>query len=265
MEGGLPCRILAGHPLSSFITTDATQDVFELVLARPVITPAGEHPWLVQLWWRAPQQGDRLVQVYVQGELYDVTPDPSIKEICLLIDRAQTNRIELLAVPADDPQAVWRPQPEQLASWEPSVMSTAQVALVRDEVLPVDTQMGVSVDGVGTDHGAMWPNDETRSGFGALWGTGCFGYDDATGLGLGIGELGAGPLGADGTAWRWRRDDLGVGSHDIEVRAVNYAGLPVADALLIQNVLIDNLPDPVSGLAVDPSFRLSWTLTNPNS
>jgi hypothetical protein len=251
--------------LSSFITTDATQSVFELVLARPVVTPAGEHPWLVNLWWRASQQGDRLVQVYIQGGLYDVTLDPSVREMCLLVDRTHTNRIELLAVPADDAQEVWRPQPGLLASWDPGVSSTAQVVLVRDESLAVDTQLVISVDGTNTDHGAMWPNDEPRSGFGALLGAGCFGYDDATGPGLGIGELGAGPLGLDGTALRWRRDDLGVGSHDIQVNAVNHSGLPVAVPLLIQDTLIDNLPDPVSGLSIDPSFLLSWTLTNPNS
>ncbi len=241
--------------MSSFITTDATQDVFGLVLARPVVTAAGEHPWLIHLWWLAPFQDDRLVQIYVQGELYDVTLDPAVREICLVLDRTRQNRIELLAVPADDPQAVWRPQPDLLGSWGPAISSVAEVVLVRDEMLPSDTQLVVEVDGKGVDRGAMWPQDQNRSGFGNP-----LGQDDEAGLGVGVGGLGVGPLGGDGTVWRWRRDGLGLGSHEIKVKAVDRTGAPVANPVLIEGVQVESLPDPVSGLTIDPSFHLSWAL-----
>jgi len=234
------------------------------VLARSILTSSGEHPTLAHLWWSAPGQGDRLVQVYVQGELYDVTLDISQREMYLILDRTHTNRIELLAVPADDPEAAWRPQPDLLASWNPSVNSTAQVRLVRDEALAVDTQVLVSVNGASLDHGPMWPNDVPRSGFGALMGVGCFGFDDATGPGLGLGDLGAGPLGADGFAWRWRRDDLPLGVYDIDLATVSHAGLAVTNPLTFQNVAIDDLLEPVTGLTLDGAFTLSWTQPNPN-
>lgn len=241
--------------MSSFITTNATQGVFELVLARPIVTAAGEHPWLVHLWWRAPLQDNRLVQVYVQDELYDVTLDPAVREMCLVLDRTRPNRIELLAVPADDSEAIWRPQPDLLGSWQPAVSSGVSVVVVRDETLPVDTQLVVEVDGPGVDHGAMWPEDQNRSDFDHI-----LTFGDVAGLGLGVGELGMGRLGADGTAWRWHRNDLADGIHNVNVRAVDVAGLPVANPLLLQNTLIDSLPDPVSSLTMDPSFRLSWNL-----
>jgi hypothetical protein len=239
--------------LSSFITTHATQDVFELVLARPVVAAAGEHPWLVHLWWRAPLQDDRLVQVYVQGELYDVTLDPALREMCLVLDRTQQSRIELLAIPANDPQAVWRPQPGLLGAWQPSVSSSARVDLVRDERLPVDTQLVVEIDGQKTDRGAMWPQDQNRSVTDGL-----LAFGDVAGVGLGVGDLGMGALGAGGTAWRWRRDVPSIGSHDVTINAVDLAGMPVADPILIQDVLIDSLPNSVTDLAINPSFGLSW-------
>lgn len=251
--------------MSSFITTKATQAVFDLVLARPIFTNSGEHPRLAHLWWSAPNQGNRLVQVYVQGELYDVTLDVTQRALYLDLDRTHTNRIELLAVPADDAQALWRPQQDLLASWSPSVASTAEVRLVRDETLATDTQVVVSIDGSDMDHGSMWPSDVSRSGFGALLGMGCFGFDDATGPGLGIGDLGAGPLGVDGFSWRWHRDNLGQGVYNIDLTTVNHAGLAVANPLSFQNVTLDDLPEPVEGLSLDESFTLSWTPPNQES
>lgn len=235
--------------MSSFITTDARQDVFELVLARPVTTPAGEHPKLAHLWWRAPMQGDRVVQVYVNDALYDVSLDTSVRQMFLVLDRTRQNRIELLAVPADDPRAVWRPQPELLNTWRPAVNSSARVVLVRDVDLPADTQLTVGIDGTIADHGPMWPGTETRS---------VPGDEDATGPGLGVGGLGAGPLGLDGTAWRWKRDDLDAGQHALRLDATDHTGRAVSDPVDL-DVTIEHLPDPVNGLFITPGFQLTWS------
>lgn len=240
--------------MSSFITTDATQDVFELVLARPVMTAAGEHPRLVHLWWRAPMQGDKVVQVYVNDVLYDVTLDPALREMLLILDRTRQNRVELLTVPADDPQSIRRPQPGLLRTWKPALDGSARVALVRDVNLPVDTQLVVGIEGGVADHGPMWPATETR---------GVPGDDDAMGLGLGVGELGTGPLGVDGTAWRWMRDDLEAGTHPVHVDAVNHAGQAVSDPLDFA-VTIEHLPDPVKDFYVTPGFQLAWALPGAN-
>lgn len=236
--------------MSSFLTLDATQDVFELVLARPVMTHTGQHPKLVHLWWRAPMQGDRLVQVYINDALYDVTLDTAIREMFLVMDRTRQNRIELLAIPADDPQAIWRPQPGLLMAWQPAVNSVASIDLVRDIGLPVETRLLLDVDATAIDHGPMWPTTETRS---------VPGDDDATGLGLGFGELGTGPLGFDGTAWRWRRDDLDAGEHSLRLLAIDHTGQAVSGSLEIA-ATIDLLPVPAIDISITPGFQLNWAL-----
>ncbi len=239
--------------MSSFVTIDATQDIFELVLARPVITATGEHPWLVHLWWRAPLQGDRVVQIYVQDELYDVSLDSWARAMFLVLDRTRTNRMELLAVPAGDPEAIWRAQPDLLRSWQPRVSDVAAVSLIRDETLSVDTRVDVEVDGVVIDSGLMWSNQVHRSDP-----DGNLEAGDVAGLGLGIGNLGAGRLGYDAASLCWRRDDLRQGTYDIVIGAVDSSGHPAADPLLLDDVLIDGLPGQVVGLSIDRAFQISW-------
>lgn len=254
MENGIPDQIRAGYTLSSFITTSATQDIFELVLARAVLTPAGEHPRIVHLWWRAPLQNNRLVQVYVDEKLYDVTSDATTREVYLDLDRTQQHRIELLAISADDPDAVWRPQPGLLESWHPKVSSTVNINLVRDETLPVDTQLMISLDGDETEYGSIWPPSEARAG--SLSEAGIT-YGGAFGLGLGIGELGSGPLGYDGTAWQWFRDDLSAGNHNAQITAMDQAGSPVSAPLDV-TLLTEQLPSPATGLSIIPPFGIAW-------
>ncbi len=237
----------------------ATQDVFENVIARPVATRHGHHPCLVHLWWSAPDQGPRLVQVYVNDQLTDVTTDPTQRQLWLMIDRTRPQRIELLAVPALDPDAAWRPQPESLTHWDPPVTDHATLTVIRDERLPVDTRLQVHVDGQPTDRGPMWPASQHRGGFGALLGLGEFGRDAVTGPGLGLGQLGMGPLGSEGTAWRWRRDDLTPGSHDLTVTATDHRGRTVAQPLTAADTGIDALPPAAETFTIDTAFTLAWT------
>ena len=233
----------------------ATQDPFELTLARPVTLPAGEHPALVHLWWRSAPAGERLVQVYVDDELYDVTADPAHRQMWLVLDRTAAHRIELLAVPMDQ---AWQPQADALVAWQPKVRDVARLAVLRDETLTVDTQVRVSVDGKVVNEGPLWPSDAHRGGFGALFGEGGFGFDAATGPGCGVGELGYGPLGADGTAWRWQRHDLKPGSRSLAVKATDRTGQTIAPGAM-QPVMIDHLAPPASQLQIESDFTLHWS------
>lgn len=238
--------------MSSVTSTSATQSVFELVLARPVVTETGEHAHLVHLWWRAPQQGERVVQVYVDGELIDVSLDPGQREVWLSLDRSIPRRIELVAlVPAVDD--VWTPVPSA-----PLSSSVAVVTLLRDESLPVDAHVAMHEGATQLDEGPMWPGEEHRSGFGALFGEGAFGFDAATGPGLGLGELGFGPLGADGGAWRWRRDDLAVGEHALELRATSREGESLSEPMSLPPVAITRLPAPPANVRLLSDFTLTW-------
>lgn len=235
-----------------------TQDIFELVLARPLVHADGDDAMQVHLWWRAPQQGSRLVQVYVNDALHDVTAWPAHREMWLLLDRTQAQRIELLAVDPALVNDVWRPQPALLKQWSPGIADVAALSLVRDEALPVGTQVTVSIDGSEVDRGPLWSSETTRSGFGALFGEGGFGTDAATGPGLGEGELGFGPLGSGGTAWRWRRDDLPAGAQAIELAVHELDGQSVLAPMTLPPHTLERLPAPAQGVRAEPGPVLRW-------
>lgn len=235
---------------------NVSQDVFELTLARPVATPVGEHATDVHLWWRAPMQGERLVQIYVDGALHDVTADATQRAVWLSLDRTRPHRIELLALPATH---AWHDHADRLAGWDPEPSSSAMIQLLRDEALPPDAVVHVAVDDEPTEAAPLWPGEVARSGFGGLFGLGRFGFDDAAGPGLGIGELGFGPLGRGGTRWRWSRDDLPAGGHTLTVEARDAAGHALVPPVDL-GLTINHLPEPIRDLAVSTDFTLTWSL-----
>jgi len=237
-----------------------SQDVFESVLVRPVTVEGGEHRGLVHLWWSAPQQGDRLVQVYLDGELIEVSQDPSQRELWVMCDRERGHRIELLAVDANAPELLLEAHPEELRGWDSTIYNDVSFGLIRDERLVVDAEVVIKLDGEDVDRGLMWPVDESRGGFGAVFGEGGFGFDAAASLGLGRGELGMGLLGSDGTAWRWRRYDLGAGTHSLSVQVMDRKGQLQASPLDITGVVVESLPVPAETFTVDPDFTLRWAV-----
>jgi hypothetical protein len=252
------------------MTLSTTQDIFDLTLARPAAESDARRGsvqglpglgGLIHLWWLAPEQGDRLAQVYVDGELNTVTCDPAQRELWLVCDPSQPHQIELLAVPADDAENIWRSRPELLQGCQSPLRRHASLTLLRDERLPVDTMVAVRVDGDEVARTALWPASEHRGGFGALFGLGEFGRDALTGPGLGSpdSQLGMGPLGADGTAWRWTSDVLSAGTHTITAQALDPGGQVVAELTEPINLTIDAVPVEARKMTVSPDFRLSWS------
>ncbi|MEX0745369.1 MAG: hypothetical protein WD118_07175 [Phycisphaeraceae bacterium] len=238
---------------------DYTQDIFELVLARPVMHRHGDDAMQVHLWWRAPQQGERLVQVYTDDALYDVTAWPSQRAMWLALDRRRPCRIALLAVDPAGVDSVWQARPELLGTWSPQVTDVARLSVLRDEgALPVSSAIRVEVDGALMADVPVWPAGASRGGFGALFGEGGFGIDAATGPGLGQGELGFGPLGADGVAWHWRRDDLAEGSHAVTLRVQDLTGQAVLASDTHRLLTIARLPAPAERVWCDSSGTLRW-------
>ncbi|MEX1017514.1 MAG: hypothetical protein WDZ31_12295 [Phycisphaeraceae bacterium] len=236
-----------------------TQDIFELTLARPATHAQGDDAMQVHLWWRAPQQGDRLVQVYVDGALYDVTAWPAQRAMWLLLDRTRAHRIELLAVdPAAEGGDVWRARPELLRTWSPTVPDVAAVTVLRNETLPVTAELGLAVDDGPATVTPLWPADVARGGFGALFGEGGFGSDAATGPGLGEGELGVGPLGADGVAWHWRHTHLPDGTRTLALNLHDPTGQPLLASPAERLLTIEHLPAPADGMWIDEPATLRW-------
>lgn len=241
-------------------TRQPTQDVFELVLARSVMHSAGVDPWLIHIWWRAPQQGSRLVQIYLDGVLTDVTIDPQQREAWIFADRSRPHRVELLAISADDVESIWQARRDLLQTWTPAVRSSATVRTLRDSAWPVDGSMRVAIDGEQIDAVPLWPGTQSRIGFGSLFGLGEFGLDNATAPGLGArdAQLGWGPLGSDATAWPWSADELAPGSHTLSLQPVRADGQPFALSQTL-SVQISTLPPAPSQQSINGGFVLSWT------
>ena len=236
------------------IMPTSTQSGFMCTLARPVLQAMGEHSTLVHLWWQRDVTETHVVQVYVDERLYDVVEDAFEGQTWIVLNRSQAHRIELIAVAERD---AWREQAHRLASWRPGVRDIAKVGMLRDERLEVDTVIHVSADGQSLDESLLWPSDAHRGGFGALFGEGGFGVDAVTGVGLGVGELGHGPLGADGFAWHWRHDRFASGMHALTLEPRDRTGRLVS--MPIERVVeVEHLASPARAMTLDQAFTLSW-------
>ncbi|MEM1108713.1 MAG: hypothetical protein AAGH99_08490 [Planctomycetota bacterium] len=239
--------------------SDYTQDGFSLTLGRSPIHESETHDGLVHLWWRSDFLDERLVQVYVNGELIEVTHNSDQREVWLILDRAVDNRVELLAVRRDRPELLWQPRPDLLKSWDPPINQMVRAKVLRDEALPIETKVAVAINGIEVEESPLWSGDTPRSGFGGLFGLGGFGRDDATGLGLGRGALGLGPLGADATPWCWNSSELDPGTHTVTLTARDARGVDMTPPQTLRPMDVDALPQGASSLTVDPDFTLTWS------
>lgn len=242
--------------MSEQTTDKPTQAVFERVHARPVSPPDPQHGRLVHLAWSAPEQGDRLVQIYANGELAGTSMSPADREAWLVLDAAAHTQIELLAVTPNDATT---PHTDALAGASPPACPAGSFDLTRDAALPIDARLRLTIDdSADALLTPLFPADAARSGFGSVFGEGGFGYDAATGPGLGLGQLGYGPLGTDGDALRWRDRTLGTGDHTLHLALVDAAGRPASEQSDLP-LTITRLPDPPAGLALDDDLQLTWT------
>ena len=233
-----------------------TQSVFDVFLARPVAAPDLQQGRLIHLQWSAPQQGDRLVQFYVDGELAGYTLTSSQRESWLLIDACSHTQIEALAVA---PGAVTKPMPDALGGVEPVTNPAASLVVMRDQTLPIDSVVQIAFDDPpAPDQTPLFAPSAPRGGFGAVFGEGGFGFDASTGPGLGLGQLGYGPLGTDGLALHWRHDGLDPGEHAIELTLRDARGSNLVDPLTLQTS-ITRLPEPPTDLSLSPDLTLTWT------
>lgn len=230
-----------------------TQQVFEWALARPVSSPDPQHGRLVHLMWHAPDQGQRLVQFYLNGRLSGASRSITQREAWLLVDHDQHVQIELLAV---SPASAAVDLSGLLAGAIPPTRPAAVLSLMRDVSLPVDAQVAISVAEAGIDERiALFEPGDPRGGFGSVFGEGGFGYDASTGPGLGSGELGYGPLGSDSDTLRWRSERLPTGTYDIELVLESPSSPPRHTPLTLS---IDRLPTPPTNVQLNDDLQLTW-------
>lgn len=231
-----------------------SQDVFELVLARPTADRGVMGGGLVHLWWKAPREGERLVQVYVNGELAEVSVEPGQCQMWLIVEPGRSHRIELVAV---EGELVWQEWGEALKGWEPAVKDVVELRLVRAKTLLPRAEVRVLVDGQEAERGKLFSEGEGRGGFGALFGLGGFGFDALTAAGLGEGELGVGPLGEDGRWWRGRIEGLEDGEHSIEVEVVDEKGR-VQGRQIMEGVEVEHLAGGAKRVRMKEDWTLEW-------
>lgn len=235
-------------------THNATQQVFDLVLVRPVDAPDLQHGRLIHLIWRAPEQGERLVQIYLNGQLSGASRSIIQRETWLVVDHEQHVQIELLAV---NPRSATVDLASALMGVEPVTQPAASLTVLRDLSLPVDTTLSIEVD-EGLDRVALFSLGDARGGFGAVFGEGGFGYDASTGPGLSLGELGYGPLGSDGFALRWRDESLPRGTHTVNLLLENQPGHAAAQPLSL-DLSVDRLPNSPNEVVLNDELKLTWT------
>lgn len=232
-----------------------TQQVFERVIVQPVTTPDTQHGRLVHIDWSAPDQGGRLVQFYDNNALVGCSRSPEDLEAWLVLDAGAHHQIELLAV---RPQDAATPSQQYLAGVDPPTRPSASASVLRALTLPIDADLRVRIDTGQEVTAPLFSPDTPRGGFGAVFGAGGFGYDASAGPGLGLGQLGFGPLGIDGDALVWRDDSLARGDHTIELSLLDKSGQPAATPESLE-ISTSRLPAPPTNLSLSPALQLTWT------
>jgi hypothetical protein len=230
-----------------------TDSVFEQVLLWPG-DPGGADRLLLQ--WQAPDQGERLVQVYVNRRLYDVSPDPTCRWLWLNLAGYGFAEVQLLAV---DPTQAWTNLAAVLQPVTPPTGASVVVSLPRDQSWPADSWVEVQLDGQALGGGPLWDSGDSRGGFGVLFGEGLFGFDDQPGAGFGLLAWGQGAFGTDQPDWAWHADQLPGGSHELQLRITDTPGRLVGTLQDPINLELAPAPAPPADLNVEPDFTLTWT------
>ena len=229
--------------------TQATTDIFERIVARQAV----DQPCDISVSWRASQQGDRVVQVYVDQVFTAVTASNEARDIEVLIDPSLRRTVELLAVPPDQ---AGREMQHLLASWQRGERHAVTADVLRDEAFDASASLAWRINSQPEHRETLWPRDTHRGGFGGLFGLGAFGFDHATGAGLGRGQLGWGPLGADASALRIRDNAQQAGEHTLSLWLLDDVGRPVASPLE-QTQLVTRPAASASHLRIE-SGLLTW-------
>jgi hypothetical protein len=216
---------------------------------------------LALLTWADAVDEGFAVQVYVDGQLHDIVADGRRGECWLWLDRRQVHHVHALRVPAG---VACIDHASHLPLTDEPFAPHASITLLRDEALPVDAAVTITLDGQPVDRQPLWSADDARNGWGGLHGIGSFGHDLATGPGLGLESHGHGPFGSGSHPFHWTSrdlDPLAPGPHTLDITITDAAGRSLASSTL--HLTIDPPPPPPRDLSIDDTdddttFTLHW-------
>jgi hypothetical protein len=189
---------------------------------------------LALLSWRADSLGDRVIQIYVNGSLFDVVVDPDQTELWCHLDRVHDVEIEMHAV---EPEVAWTVE-------STGYRGRASLAIARDESLPIDARVYVSVDGVSNAGQPLWGPTDSRGGLGAIFGIGPFGLDNLTDTG--------------DSNWIWTDDDLSAGEHLLDAQIRDHTGRRIAQLAEPLSITLERFPRAAVHPRIESDLTLRW-------
>lgn len=220
--------------------------------ATPAFAGRHEDPHLVFLEWADPALAGHALQVYVDDQLACLHLDAAQSSTWLRIDRSQSRRLSALLVPNDEPADLQRATPQRLEPDDPPYPATANLLIARSPAAPDDASLEVRRQpDLPPDTAPLWPGHLGRPGFGGLFGIDDHGFDHATGPGLGRGQLGMGPLGADGVAAQWHDPLAPQGTYTVQVATPTSANASI-------DLTVERPPQPPTGLTFNNN-EIRWS------
>ncbi|AQT67113.1 hypothetical protein STSP2_00254 [Anaerohalosphaera lusitana] len=189
-----------------------------------------EVPYAALVKWQS-QHGDKLHQVYVNGELAGVSSDCGVRQMVVGLPVCFEGpvRIEVVAV---DPGEGWKQF--DVCDEPGSLNGRVELRWVKLHGLPyegryevymaVDDEV-VDFDSQPFDEGPIWRGPWEKAGFGLDgFGSGGFGFDAGNACGFGRGCFGEGEFGLDAEEFRWVSDELGTGKYRFGVKFLDVWG-----------------------------------------
>jgi hypothetical protein len=226
--------------------------------AEPVVTAdEREHPTLALLTWSPALSMWWALQIYVNGELFDVVTRAGVDRCLLRLDRGEQHLIELHPVDAREP---WQERPAGVSGFDDPPTCGLRLDMPRDpEALDPTLRIGLRVEDELALIAPIWPANAARPGFGVRFGEEDFGYSFAVGPGFGATEAGEGPFGCGGTRLRHVLDLPPGQTHEIEAVLIDRAGV-AGPVIATARVELYAVSPPAGPIDVAGGFTLTWTL-----
>ena len=212
---------------------------------------------LIHLRWTTPEAPNNITQIYINRELVAVSEWPLQNELFLYYEEKNDLKFEVIHLNSKKIEHRYQNMKNYLNGWTQQYHKSRDYHLIRDEVFPAGTIIRLLNNESLVDRNELWRSTDHRGGFGSLFGEGLFGEDQATGIGLGRGQLGSGKLGVDGESLTLFTK-LKTGSNLLQAMATDGNNNTLGSPIEIEDVLIREFPNPVINISISSDYALNW-------